>query len=60
MQSIGRGLGLKSNASEYTLYDIIDVFDNKVLTNKIYLQGLAKIKIYEENRYKYQIINVRV
>ena len=45
---------------EYTLYDIIDVFDNKVLTNKIYLQGLAKIKIYEENRYKYQIINVRV
>lgn len=57
MQSIGRGLGLAEMKNEYTLYDIIDVFDNKILTNKIYLQGLAKIKIYEENHYKYQIIN---
>ena len=60
MQSIGRGLGLSLEKSEYTLYDIIDVFDNKVLTNKIYLQGLAKIKIYDENRYKYQILNVQI
>ena len=60
MQSIGRGLGLSLEKSEYTLYDIIDVFDNKVLTNKIYLQGLAKIKIYDENRYKYQISNVQI
>ena len=60
MQSIGRGLGLSKIKSEYTLFDIIDVFDNKVLTNKIYLQGLAKIKIYEENKYKYQIINVKI
>jgi len=60
MQSIGRGLGLSEMKDEYTLYDIIDVFDNKVLTNKIYLQGIAKIKIYEENKYKYQIINVNI
>ena len=46
--------------TEYTLYDMIDVFDKEVLTNKIYLQGLAKTKIYEENQYKYKIINVNV
>lgn len=60
MQSIGRGLGLSNMKDEYTLYDIIDVFDNKILTNKIYLQGLAKIKIYEENKYPYEIINVNI
>ena len=60
MQSIGRGLGLSNMKDEYTLYDIIDVFDNKVLTNKIYLQGLAKIKIYEENKYPYKIIDVKI
>ena len=60
MQSIGRGLGLSEMKDEYTLYDMIDVFDNKILTNKIYLQGIAKIKIYEENKYKYNIINVNI
>lgn len=60
MQSIGRGLGLSDMKTEYTLYDMIDVFDKEVLTNKIYLQGLAKTKIYEENQYKYKIINVNV
>lgn len=60
MQSIGRGLGLKSNASEYILYDLIDVFDGKVLTNKIYQQGLRKIEIYEENHYPCKIINVQI
>ena len=60
MQSIGRGLGLSEMKDEYTLYDMIDVFDNKVLTNKIYLQGIAKIKIYQENQYKYKIINENI
>lgn len=57
MQSIGRGLGLSSLKSEYVLYDVIDCFDRKLISNKIYLQGLAKIKIYEENKYKYTVIN---
>ena len=56
MQSIGRGLGLSELKDEYVLYDVIDCFNPKILTNKIYLQGLAKIKIYQENNYKYSII----
>jgi len=60
MQSIGRGLGLSDLKNEYILYDIVDCFDNKILTNKIYLQGLAKIKIYQENKYKFKIMNVTI
>ena len=60
MQSIGRGLGLSCMKDEYTLFDIIDCFDSKILTNKIYLQGLAKVKIYIENKYKYEIINIDI
>lgn len=60
MQSVGRGLGLSEMKDEYVLYDVIDCFNPKVLTNKIYLQGLAKVKIYEENKYKYSIINENV
>ena len=60
MQSIGRGLGLSDLKEEYTLFDMIDCFENKILTNKIYLQGLKKIDIYEENHYPYKIINVQI
>ena len=60
MQSIGRGLGLSELKEEYTLYDMIDCFDNKTLTNKIFLQGNKKIEIYEENHYPYKIINVNI
>jgi len=56
MQSIGRGLGLSGLKDKYILYDFVDVFD-KEITNKIFLQGLARIKIYnrESNQHKYSI-----
>jgi superfamily II DNA or RNA helicase len=56
MQSIGRGLGLSDMKEKYILYDFVDVFDNNI-TNKIFLQGLARIKIYnrESNKHKYTI-----
>ena len=55
MQSIGRGLGLSDLKEEFVLYDIIDVFNKKYLSNKIYLQGLAKCKIYDEEKYPFKI-----
>jgi hypothetical protein len=57
MQSIGRGLGLSDMKDKYILYDFVDVFDNEI-TNKIFLQGLARIKIYkrESNQHKFTII----
>ena len=60
MQSIGRGLGLSDLKDEFVLYDIIDCFDRKKISNKIYLQGLAKCRKYDEERYPYKIINVNV
>ena len=60
MQSLGRGLGLGDNKSEYTVYDMIDCFNAKEISNKIYLQGVAKTKIYKEQSYPYNIINVNV
>lgn len=60
MQSIGRGLGLSELKNEFVLYDIIDCFDKKILSNKIYLQGLAKCKIYTAEQYPYKIININV
>ena len=60
MQSIGRGLGLSDLKDEFILYDIIDCFDRKKISNKIYLQGLAKCRKYDEERYPYKIINVNV
>lgn len=57
MQSIGRGLGLKNNAENiFYLYDIIDMFNTKYISNKIYLQGLSKCKKYNEEKYPYKII----
>jgi len=60
MQSIGRGLGLSDMRDTFILYDIIDVFDKNVLSNKLFLQGIAKTKIYKEYEYKYHIENIDV
>lgn len=57
MQAIGRGLGLSELKEKYILYDFVDVFDNDI-TNKIFLQGLARIKIYQDdkNKHRYHIV----
>ena len=60
MQSIGRGLGLSKFKDEFVLYDIIDCFDRKEISNKIYLQGLAKTKIYEAEQYPYTVVNKNI
>ena len=61
MQSIGRGLGLSDIKDKYILYDFVDVFNNEI-TNKIFLQGLSRIKIYqrEENQHKYHICKIDI
>ena len=61
MQSIGRGLGLSELKDKYRLFDFVDCFDNRI-TNKIYLQGLARIRIYNKdfNKHKYYINNIYI
>lgn len=56
MQSLGRGLGLSAMKDKYVVYDFVDMFSPLYFSKQIYLQGLAKTKIYKENKYKYNII----
>ena len=51
IQSIGRGLGLADNKDTYRVFDVIDVFDTALNTKAIYLQGLAKIRLYKKYEY---------
>lgn len=56
MQSLGRGLGLSKYKDKYVVYDFIDCFDGDISTKAIFRQGREKIKIYEKNKYDYNII----
>lgn len=60
MQSIGRGLGLSDLKDKYILYDVTDQFDTKLASNKTYLQGLQRIKIYKEQQWKYNIVEEHI
>ena len=60
MQSMGRGLGLSDLRDKFILYDVIDVFDKKEISNKLFLQGLEKIKLYKSNEYEFEIINENI
>ena len=60
IQSLGRGLGLSDLKDKYKVFDIIDCFDKKKISNKIYLQGLAKLKIYKEEKYPFEVKNINI
>lgn len=54
LQSIGRMLLKTNEKSKAYVYDLVDKFP----TQRLYLQGAAKIKIYKESKFKYEIINI--
>ena len=53
-QSLGRGLCLDPSKDHFELYDIIDCLP----TNRIKVQGVQKCKIYKQEDFKYDIIQV--
>lgn len=60
MQSIGRGLGLSDLKDKYILHDITDCFDTKIASNKIFLQGLARCRMYKEQNWEYEVKKVTI
>ena len=50
-QSIGRLLLKTQEKSEAYIYDLVDCFPTK----RLYLQGLAKVKLYKADGYDYNI-----
>lgn len=53
-QSLGRLMLKTKEKSEFYLYDLVDCLPTK----RLYLQGRAKVKIYEEEGYDYSIKDV--
>ena len=53
-QSLGRGLCLDPSKDHFELYDIIDCLP----TDRIKVQGVQKCKIYKQEDFKYDIIQV--
>lgn len=53
-QSAGRGLCLDESKEKFELYDIIDCLPTK----RLMVQGTQKVKLYKEEEFKYDIIEV--
>ena len=58
LQSIGRGLRLKDNNSEATLYDISDDLSYNEKENYTLAHFRERINIYNEEDFNYEIHNV--
>ena len=60
LQSIGRGLRLKDDKSEATLYDIADDISYKEKENYTLAHFRERINIYNEEDFDYEIHNVEL
>jgi superfamily II DNA or RNA helicase len=62
-QSIGRGLRLHSSKDVVKIYDFIDDFryklDDHDWLNYIYRHGMERRKIYKEEKFPYEVQNIR-
>ena len=60
LQSVGRGLRLKDNKSNATLYDIADDLTHKEKENYTLSHFRERINIYNEEDFNYEIHNVEL
>lgn len=58
LQSIGRGLRQSDDGRETILYDITDDLHWKNRRNYTLLHGAERVKIYEKEQFKYNVIKV--
>lgn len=60
LQSIGRGLRLKSGKNQLSLYDIADDFSHKSYKNHTINHMLERIKIYSEEKFPYKLFDINI
>ena len=62
VQSIGRTLGLSKpeGITQAVIHDITDVYDKKMASQKILGQGKERLKIYDDNKFPYEILNINI
>ena len=52
-QALGRGLCLANDKDKYYLYDLVDIYP----TNRLYTQGVAKMKLFKNEKFDTRIVN---
>lgn len=60
LQSIGRGLRKSDTKDAFTLYDIADDLSWKSKKNFTLLHFMERIKIYNEEKFKYKLYNIQL
>ena len=60
LQSIGRGLRIGENKTEAVLYDIVDDFRTGKHVNFTLKHFAERVKIYDEEKFKYKFYNIEV
>ena len=60
LQSIGRGLRLGDDKDEAQLFDISDDMSWKQRTNYTLEHAVERIKIYNEEKFKYKTVKVKI
>ena len=60
LQSIGRGLRLGDDKEEAQLFDISDDMSWKQRTNYTLEHAVERIKIYNEEKFKYKTVKVKI
>ena len=60
LQSIGRGLRIGDNKESATLFDISDDFRIGKYTNYTLHHFIERVKIYDEEKFKYKFYNIEI
>ena len=60
LQSIGRGLRIGDNKESATLFDIADDFRIGKYTNYTLHHFIERVKIYDEEKFKYKFYNIEI
>ena len=60
LQSIGRGLRIGENKTEAVLFDIVDDFRIGKFANYSLKHFIERVKIYDEEKFKYKFYNIEL
>ena len=60
LQSIGRGLRIGDNKTEAVLFDIVDDFRIGKFANYSLKHFIERVKIYDEEKFKYKFYNIEL
>jgi superfamily II DNA or RNA helicase len=60
IQSIGRSLRLHADKKKAIIFDLVDVFSSKEMSNILYSHFKERIKFYDKREYPYSITKINI